>query len=297
MISIIIPALNEEASVSDAVDSSREFLKQHGLEEGEVIVVDDGSSDQTSRLAAEAGAVVIKNPITMGYGHSIKRGIRCAQNNWIGITDCDGTYPIDKFSSLWQEIESGFHMAVGARTGKYLNSDIRKKLLRKSLKALAEFVGGKEIPDVNSGFRIFSKHDAIRFDTKLCDTFSYSTSITLAYVMNGLPVSYVPIEYKKRLGKSKVRLLRDSFLTFIYILQASAFYNPFKIFLLFAALAFLMSAFFFATGFVLQILTGFTIGAGLFLIGFLFVGFGLIAEILRHLLAPSPPSEPPSTFS
>ena len=123
-------------------------------------------------------------------------------------------------------------MVVGARTGKYYRESIMKSLLRIILKFLVEFTAGRSIPDINSGLRVFSKKTITNYLQHLCNTFSFTTSLTLAYMMTGKFVEYIPIEYGKRMGVSKVRLFRESLRTLQYITQSIIYYNPLKLFIL-----------------------------------------------------------------
>src|SRR5262249_18753540 len=122
-------------------------------------------------------------------------------------------------------------MTVGQRTGEEFRESIVKAPLRGVLKVPVEYTAGRSIPDINSGLRIFDRAMAMRFFARLCDTFSFTTSLTLAFVINGLYVAHVPIAYYKRKGESKVRLLQDSLNTIQYVAEAAIYYNPLRIFL------------------------------------------------------------------
>ena len=123
-------------------------------------------------------------------------------------------------------------MVVGSRTGEHYRQSLIKSPLRWILQHLVEYTASRSIPDINSGLRIFSRDHATSYFARLCDTFSFTTSLTLAFMMNGLFVVYVPIEYYKRVGKTKVRLLSDSLRTLQYIAEAAVYYNPLRIFML-----------------------------------------------------------------
>ena len=246
--------------------------------------MDDGSSDETANLARETGAEVIKHPHNIGYGRSLKDGIRNAKYDTVVITDADGTYPLDEIPPLLKEYKNGFNMVVGARTGKHYRESIFKSPLRKILKWLVEFTAGRKIPDINSGLRVFSKKEAIPYLSHLCDTFSFTTSMTLAYMMTGKYVTYMPIPYNKRVGESKVRLFRDSLRTLQYIVQAILYYNPIKLFIVicgftlsFSVLCFFMSAF-------LQLTSAFYLGVGSILVTLIIVSLGLLADLLCQIM-------------
>jgi polyisoprenyl-phosphate glycosyltransferase len=285
MLSIIIPAYNEENSIVKAITEAHAVLQKIDPDKGEVIVVDDGSSDATCQRARATGAIVIENARNMGYGFAVKRGIIAARNEAIGIVDADGTYPVAEFQRLWTEYQRGIDMVVGARTGKWYRESYMKQALRYLLRKIVEFVAGQNIEDINSGFRIFGRTPALKVSRRLCNTFSYSTSITLAFMMTSRVVSYIQVDYNERVGASKVRLLRDIGRTLVYILQAAAYYNPMKLFLLFSALCLLGSIGFFTLGILSSFVSAFSIAIGLTLLSVMFIGLGLMAEILRAILA------------
>jgi len=234
MISVIIPAYNEENAIEETIKEIKKVLKKY--KGSEIIVVNDGSTDKTKEKALKTGAIVIDNEKNMGYGKSLKIGIEHAKNNTIVITDSDLTYPFDKVPEMLEIKEQGYDMVVGARTGKYYKESIFKNTLRKILKLFVEFMAGQEIKDINSGLRVFNKDVVSKYIPRLCDTFSFTTSQTLAYMMNGYKVYYIDIPYYKRVGKTKVKLLKYSFVTIGHILKAGIYYNPIKIFTLFIIL-------------------------------------------------------------
>ena len=222
MISVVIPALNEKDAIEAAVQGARAAL---GEAVHEVIVVDDASSDGTGELAEAAGAKVLRHPETLGYGRSLKDGIEAAQYDTIVIADADGTYPLDAIPQLLGGLAGGVSMVVGARTFDRHREGLLMRTLRKLLKWLVEFMTGRRIPDVNSGMRAFRRGEILPFLGTLCDTFSFTTSLTMAYLMTGRTVRYVPIGYDERIGRRKVCLVRDSLRTLKYIVQAGRRYN------------------------------------------------------------------------
>jgi glycosyltransferase involved in cell wall biosynthesis len=230
MISVIIPAYNEENAIIETINQIKKVLKKY--KKTEIIVVNDASTDKTRDYALKTGVKVIDNNFNKGYGYSLKKGIKLAKYNTIIITDADLTYPFDKIPEMLKAKEKGYDMVVGSRTGKYYKESFFKYTLRKILKLLVEFMADQEIKDINSGLRIFDKDTIDKYLPRLCDTFSFTTSQTLAYMMNGYKVCYVDIPYYKRVGKSKVKLLKYAFITMKYILQAGIYYKPIKIFTL-----------------------------------------------------------------
>ena len=184
MISVIIPVFNEEKSIKNTINEIKSVLKKNKLDKNsEIIVVNDGSTDNTKKILEKCDVVVINNPINIGYGFSLKRGINAAKNETIVITDADQTYPFDAVPEMLKIKEEGFDLVVGARTGKYYRQSLFKKFLRFLLRKFVEFVSGKKIKDINSGLRIFDKSLVTKYFPRLCNTFSFTTSQTLAYLM------------------------------------------------------------------------------------------------------------------
>ena len=284
MISVIIPALNEERAIAHTVRSVQAVLEGAALAGSELIVVDDGSSDETARAASELGARVVRHPHNLGYGRALKTGIDAARHDTIVILDADGTYPAGDIPKLVQTYERGFDMVVGARSGKAFRGTLLKTLLRQVLKALVEFTTGRRVPDVNSGLRVFSRGTVRPYFAHLCDTFSFTTSLTLAYMMTGRFVTHVPIDYVERIGDTKVRLFRDALRTLQYIVQAIAYYNPIKLFLLLAAAAAIIT--------LLAMLAAIPAGAPFVLLIFVIgavgaislFGLGLVADVLKQIM-------------
>lgn len=231
-VSVVIPAYNEAGAIGAVVTHVQRVLRDHHLG-GEVLVVVDGATDDTSREAAAAGARVVEHPQNMGYGRSLKTGILAARHDRIVITDADGTYPIDHIPELVR-LSERYHMVVGARTGSFYRGGFVKRVGRVVFRWLSEFATGTRIPDINSGLRVFRRQDIVPFFPIISAGFSFTTTCTLVYLLNELFVHYVPVEYHKRHGQSKVRHFRDSLRALQIIVEAILRCNPIKIFLLLA---------------------------------------------------------------
>ena len=241
MISVIIPAYNEENAIKKTIEEAVRVMKDNNIYDGsEIIVVNDGSTDNTKDMILEDEVLLINNPKNMGYGYSLKEGIKQAKNETSVITDADLSYPFSSVPEMLKAKENDIDMVVGARTGKYYKESVGKSILRKMLKGFAELVSGKKIKDINSGLRVFDKSTTMKYFPRLCDTFSFTTSQTLAYMMNYLKVEYIDIPYNKREGKSKVKLFRDSLKTIRYILEAGIYYNPIRLFIIFIITIFII---------------------------------------------------------
>ncbi len=284
MISVVIPAYNEEGAIAQTIESARAALAQGHLSPGEVIVVDDASTDRTAELAERAGARVIRHPGNAGYGRSLKDGILAAQHDIIVIADADGTYPLDKIPELVDVHKKGFSLVVGARQGNNLDSSLMKKGLRWILKWIVEFTTGRPIADINSGLRVFSKKEIVPFFPTLSNAFSFTTSMTLAYMMSSLYVTFIPIPYHKRVGEVKVRLFRDALRTFQYITEAILIYNPIKLFLVLAGLVAVFSVVLALLGFNYYDLPLVRLGVLGFFISALIIALGFLAMLLKEIL-------------
>ena len=285
MISVIIPVYNEEDSISTTIKEIKKVLKDNKLDkESEIIIVNDGSTDNTKKIVSKFDVKLINNPINMGYGFSLKRGIIAAKNETIVITDADQTYPFDYVPRMLEIKKEGFDLVVGARTGKYYKQTLLKNTLRKFLKILVEFVSNKKIKDINSGMRIFDKTLVMKYFPRLCNTFSFTTSQTLAYLMNNHFVTYVDIPYKKRKNKSKVKLVRDSLISLRYILESCVYYNPLKIFSLLSIICIILSIIGFLFSHFANIHAGYVLGIGGLLLSIVVFSLGLIAVLLKQIM-------------
>ncbi len=239
-VSVIIPAFNEERGVGDVVKAVRKVLSRAHVRH-EILVVDDGSGDQTARRAAQAGARVVAMGENRGYGASIKAGMRQAKNNLIAILDADGTYPAEELPALIQLTQTA-DMAVGAR----VKPNAAIPFLRRGPKWLlgkwANYLADRKIPDLNSGLRVFRKNSASRYEGLFPNGFSFTTTITLALECHGYIVKYHPISYAARVGSSKIRPIQDTINFFSLVLRIVMYFKPLKIFIPFSGIILLSGA-------------------------------------------------------
>jgi glycosyltransferase involved in cell wall biosynthesis len=284
MISVVIPALNEEGAIGATVTNVSQVLVAAGLLPFEIVVVDDGSKDKTGQEAAEAGARIVRHPHNVGYGRALKDGIEAAAYDMIVICDADGTYPAAAIPELVRLYQDGFDMVVGERHGPHHRQSAMKSSLRALLRLLVEWTAGRRIPDINSGMRVFSRAAAIRYFPHLCDTFSFTTSMTLAYMMTNRFVTYFKVEYFERIGHSKVRLFRDSLRTLQYVVEAIVYYNPLKIFLLAALICLVAAALMFAISLSFGIVTGMMLAVGTTMVAVVMLGLGMLAVLLKQIM-------------
>jgi polyisoprenyl-phosphate glycosyltransferase len=291
MLSVVIPAFDEEDAIGQTVRAVKETLAASNIAPFEIIVVDDGSADRTQELAAAEGARIVRHLHNLGYGRSLKDGIEVAQYSAIAITDADGTYPVKDIPRLFAVYNEGYHMVVGSRTGKHYRQSLIKSPLRWILQHLVEYTASRSVPDINSGLRIFDRLHATTYFERLCDTFSFTTSLTLAFMMNGLFVAYVPIEYYERTGKTKVRLLSDSLRTLQYISEAAVYYNPLRIFMLLSMSLLMASAALIGLNVFLHTVALFYIAIGCVMMSMHTFITGLIATLLKQILQQQRPVE------
>ena len=272
--SLIIPAYNEEEGLEQTLKDIRQMSAESGLD-FEIIVIDDGSSDKTKEVAESFGAFVISNSTNMGYGYSLKKGIEAGKNEYLVTLDADATYPAEKIPELINLLDKGFDMAVGQRQGREYKRGGWKDPARLIFKGMAEFVVGGKIPDINSGLRAFRRSRILPLLPSLCSGFSFSTSTTLIFFLKKYPVAYIPADYRKRKGKSKVNYVRDALRTTQILTEIIARYNPVKLFLLLSFIPFF-------AGLVLLFAGLFWFAFISFLATFFVFCLGLIAKILSR---------------
>jgi len=229
--SLIIPVYNEEReSFSNSI---RELLQSLWHENWEIIVVDDGSDEKLEGLniLGMDRMKIIRHKRNRGYGAALKTGISNARNECIVITDADGTYPNERIPELVKIFQEGsYDMVVGARVGRKVKIPLIRKPAKWFITKLASYLTGKEIPDLNSGLRVMKKEVVERYIRILPDGFSFTSTITLATLTNGHSVKYVPIDYFKRNGKSKIKPIHDTLNFIQLIIRTVLYFNPLKIF-------------------------------------------------------------------
>ena len=283
-LSVVIPAYNEEAAIVATIQRCQNALAFLGRENLEILVVDDGSTDRTGELARQQGITVQRHPTKGGYGLSLKDGIRTAKFDTIAISDADGSYPVEEIPTLLEKYAQGFDMVVGARTGKHFRGTFLKYPMRLISRWMVEFTVGQRIPDVNSGLRIFSKQECMALFNHLCNHFSFTTSLTLGYIMGSKFLASVPIPFFARVGVSKVRFSRDSLRTLQFIVHAILYYNPLKIFLLLCAVILIFAFRCFTVTLVAHLTSTFLLGLGSILPSFIIFSLGLLAELMHQIM-------------
>lgn len=246
-LSIVIPAKNEAEAIGKVVGLARERYP-----DAEIIVVDDGSTDETAEIARTTGAQVIRHPESLGNGAAVKAGARAATGDIIAFMDGDGQHDPRMLEPLLQQIDDGYDMAVGARdSGSHAN--IGRLFANGLYNAIASMMSGRPILDLTSGFRVARAQPFKQFLYLLPNGFSYPTTITMAFLRSGYPVTFVPIIAAQRIGKSHIRPFRDGIRFLVIIFKVTTLYAPLKVFLP-------VSGLFFATGVGYYIYTYITMG-------------------------------------
>ncbi|HKX45169.1 MAG TPA: glycosyltransferase family 2 protein, partial [Planctomycetota bacterium] len=231
-VTIVVPAYDEERGIRGVVQRLSALALGVPVE---VLVVEDGSADGTRAVLRELEAQfpnlrVIEHGVNRGYGAALKTGFASASHDVVVITDADGTYPEDRIPELLARIDDGAEMAVGSRRGAEVRIPFVRRPAKAALGALASFLAGRAIPDLNSGLRAFRRDLVLRYRPILPDGFSFTTTITLAALTNGHRVDYVTINYAHRAGNSKIRPIRDTLGFTALIVRTVMYFNPLKVF-------------------------------------------------------------------
>jgi glycosyltransferase involved in cell wall biosynthesis len=224
-VSILIPVFNEAARLGDILTAVRALR----LTGSEIIVIDDGSTDGSADVAMSAGANVIRHPYNIGNGAAIKTGIRTARGRLLVLMDGDGQHKPEDIPRLLAEARH-YHMVVGARA-KGSKLRFHRYVANVIYNLLASYVTRFKVKDLTSGFRVLSRLEAMRYIDLLPNTFSYPTTLTLAFLRSGLTVKYVPIQTLYRAGQSKISLVKDGVRFLLIITKIATLFSPLRIFL------------------------------------------------------------------
>jgi glycosyltransferase involved in cell wall biosynthesis len=224
-VSVIIPAFNESQTIADLIQSIRRRYPDF-----EIVVIDDGSDDDTATVAADADAVVFSHPYNIGNGAAIKSGIRAASGDILIFMDGDGQHDPEDIAKMLDHMPE-FDMVVGARD-KESQASVGRSIGNKIYNWLGSYVSKFPIQDLTSGFRAIKSEVARDFIYLLPNTYSYPTTITLGVLRTGRSLKYVPIKTKPRTkGSSNIRFFRDGVRFFMIIIRICTLFSPMRVFL------------------------------------------------------------------
>ena len=238
-LSIVLPAKNESAAIGSTVAGIRQQYPDVAVVE--VLVVNDGSTDDTAQVAQVAGARVVHHPYSKGNGAAIKTGARAAQGEVLVFMDADGQHDPADIPRLLDRLNQGHDMVVGARQ-KGSQASVGRGLANGLYNRLASWMTGHKVEDLTSGFRAVRADKFREFLYLLPNGFSYPTTSTMAFFRAGYSVAYIPIHAARRIGKSHIRLLRDGTRFLLIIFKIGTLFSPMKIFAPVALLMFLLAS-------------------------------------------------------
>jgi len=239
-ISVVIPAKNEEKSIASVIAKLNELSLPENILLSEIIVVNDGSNDNTTQVSIDAGASVINHLYSKGNGAAIKTGARAAKGDVIIFMDADGQHSPDDIPRLISKLEQGYHLVVGARQ-KGSQASIFRSLANKFYNKFASYMTGHNIEDLTSGFRVVKADKFREFLALLPNGFSYPTTSTMAFFRSGYSVAYEPIHASQREDESNshINIIKDGIRFLLIIFKVGTLYSPLKLFLPISASVFL----------------------------------------------------------
>lgn len=285
-LAIVVPAYNEAEGIGPTIERLSAVIEALPYPT-ELIIVDDGSTDDTAAVAERSGVNVVRQGRNRGYGAALKAGIARTSAEWVVIIDADGTYPADAIPTLMKLAEHA-DMVVGARAAHDRSIPVERRPAKWMLRKLAEYLTGQPIPDLNSGLRVMRRSVVKQFIHILPSGFSFTTTITLSMMSTGYDIVYEPIHCKERVGSSKIR--PQDFANFVMlVLRTIVLFNPLKVFLPVGALMFVVGIVKFVYDVFLWNLSETAVMA--FLSALVVWSVGLLADMISRLQL-RPPGQP-----
>lgn len=225
-ISVVIPAKNEAIAIGNTIRGIVQLFP-----DAEILVVNDGSTDETAAIAEVAGAQVLHQPYSKGNGAAIKAGLRAASNDTVVCMDADGQHRPEDIALLLEKLEAGYDMVVGARSQEG-QAGLHRSLANGFYNAFATWMVGHKVEDLTSGFRAVRRVKFLEFISLLPNKFSYPTTITMSFFRAGYSVAYVPITVLKRAegSKSHISLWKDGIRFLLIIFKIGTLFSPLKLF-------------------------------------------------------------------
>lgn len=276
-VSVVLPAKNEAAAIGLTIAAIRQLTCVD-----EIVVVNDGSTDQTLQVAEQAGARVVSHPYSKGNGAAIKTGARHAQGEIIIFMDADGQHDPNDIPRFIEQLEQGYDLVVGARQ-KGSQASLGRGFANAFYNKLATYMTEHQVEDLTSGFRAVRAEKFREFLYLLPNGFSYPTTSTMAFFRAGYSVTYVPIHAAKRIGKSHIQPLKDGVRFFLIIFKIATLFSPLKMFLPIAVLLYMMATGWY--GYTLYEYNRFTNMSALLYTGSIMVFLmGLISEQITSLM-------------
>jgi len=279
-VSVILPAKNEAQNLESLLPRLKSMAAGLGRDV-EIIVVDDGSTDETRAVCSGHDVRLVSHPYSCGNGAAIKSGVRAARGEVLVFMDADGQHDPELVPGLLEKLEQGYDMVVGARAAQ-AHAGAHRFAANAFYNWFASWMVGRPVPDLTSGLRAAQAERFRRFLYLLPNGFSYPTTSTMAFFRCGYPVAYVPVPVQRRVGRSHIRVLRDGLRFLLIIFKIGTLYSPLKLFVP-------ISAGFFFTGLGYYLYTYLTLhrftnmSALLFITSVLVFVVGLLSEQITLL--------------
>jgi len=275
-LSIVIPVYNEEAVIGEVL---KELISVARGKDWEIIVVDDGSPDNSANVISRFNVRLLRNPVNKGYGAALKYGIKEAKAESVLIMDGDGQHDPSEIDHLLKFVDN-YDLVIGSRH-QIIHSSLWRMPGKWLLGFMANYLTRQKIPDINSGFRIYKREIILKYLSICPDRFSFSMTSLLALLSDNYNVKFVNINIRKRIGKSSITV-KTGFESLLSVLRIITLFNPLRIFI---PVSFVLSS----IGILFYLYTYFFLNRGsvsaliLFLIGILIFFFGLVSDQIAKL--------------